>query len=75
MRRRTLQCKLQDEGTTFDEVIEGVRKELAQRYVCSGEYDLLEVTYLMGLSTLPAFSRAYKKWTGRTPGEDRTADD
>lgn len=70
MRRRTLQRKLQDEGTTFDEVIEGVRKELAQRYVRSGEYDLLEVTYLMGLSTLSAFSRAYKTWTGRAPSED-----
>lgn len=67
---RTLQRKLQQENTTFEDVIEGVRKELAQHYVKSGEYDLLEVAYLMGFSTLPAFSRAYKTWNGRSPSED-----
>lgn len=67
---RTLQRKLQQEGTCFEDVIEGVRKELAQHYVRSGEYDLLEVAYLMGFATLPAFSRAYKTWTGRSPSTD-----
>jgi len=67
---RTLQRKLQQEGTSFEDVIEGVRKKLAQNYVQSGEYDLLEVAYLMGFSTLPAFSRAYKTWTGRSPSTD-----
>jgi AraC-like DNA-binding protein len=71
---RTLQRKLQQEETTFEDVIEGVRKELAQHYVQSGEYDLLEVAYLMGFSTLPAFSRAYKTWTGRSPSEDLPTD-
>jgi AraC-like DNA-binding protein len=71
---RTLQRKLQREGTTFEDVIEGVRKELAQHYVQSGEYDLLEVAYLMGFSTLPAFSRAYKTWTGYSPSEDLPKD-
>ena len=37
---RTLQRKLQEEGTTFQEVSDAVRKELAQQYVQSGEYDL-----------------------------------
>ena len=72
---RTLQRKLQEEGTTFQAVLDAVRKELAQQYIRSGEYDLLEVTYLTGFANPPAFSRAYKKWTGRNPGEDRTADD
>ncbi|MGA7982290.1 MAG: AraC family transcriptional regulator ligand-binding domain-containing protein [Chromatiaceae bacterium] len=67
---RTLQRKLQQEGTTFEDVIEGLRKDLAQHYVQSGEYDLLELVYLMGFSTLPAFSRAYKSWTGRSPSAD-----
>jgi AraC-like DNA-binding protein/HAMP domain-containing protein len=68
---RTLQRKLQEEGTTFQEVSDTVRKELAQQYVQSGEYDLGAVTYLTGFATLSAFSRAYKGWTGRTPSEDR----
>ena len=68
---RTLQRKLQEEGTTFQEVSDAVRKDLAQQYVQSGEYDLGTVTYLTGFATLSAFSRAYKIWTGRTPSEDR----
>ena len=72
---RTLQRKLQEDGTTYQAVLDAVRKELAQQYIRSGEYDLLEITYLTGFANPPAFSRAYKKWTGRTPGEDRTADD
>ena len=71
---RTLQRKLQQEGTNFEAVIEGVRKELAEHYVQSGDYDLLEVAYLMGFSTLPAFSRAYKAWSGRSPSEDLPKD-
>ena len=72
---RTLQRKLQEEGTTFQAVLDAVRKELAQHYIRSGEYDLLEITYLTGFANPPAFSRAYKKWTGRTPSEDRMAED
>ena len=68
---RTLQRKLQEEGTTFQEVSDAVRKDLSQQYVQSGEYDLSEVTYLTGFANPSAFSRAYKIWTGRTPSEDR----
>jgi AraC-like DNA-binding protein len=72
---RTLQRKLQEEGTSFQAVLDAVRKDLAREYIRSGEYDLLEVTCLTGFSNPPAFFRAYKKWTGRTPSEDRTAED
>lgn len=71
---RTLQRKLQDEGTTFQDVLDAVRKDLAEQYIRSGEYNLLEVTYLTGFSNSSALSRAYKKWTGRTPSEDRGLD-
>jgi AraC-like DNA-binding protein len=68
---RTLQRKLQEEGTTFQDIADDVRKELALQYVQSGEYDLSEVTYLTGFSSTSSFTRAYKTWTGRTPSEDR----
>jgi AraC-like DNA-binding protein len=58
---RTLQRKLRAEGTTFQAVLEDLRKELAQQYIRSGEYDLHEVTYLSGFFNLPAFSRADKQ--------------
>ena len=72
---RTLQRKLQEEGTTFQAVLDGVRKELAEDYIRSGEYDLQTITYLTGFANPPAFSRAYKKWTGRSPSEDRESQD
>ena len=68
---RTLQRKLQEEGTTFQTLLDTVRKELAEHYIHSDEYDLQTVTYLTGFANPPAFSRAYKKWTGRSPSEDR----
>jgi len=68
---RTLQRRLQEEGTTFLEVTDAVRKELAQQYVRSGEYDLNEMTFLTGFANPSAFHRAYKLWTGRTPTQDR----
>jgi len=71
---RTLQRKLQEEGTTFQAVSDAVRKELAIQYVQSGEYDLSEITYLTGFANPSAFSRAYKGWTGRPPSEDRDID-
>lgn len=72
---RTLQRKLQEEGTTFQAVLDGVRKELAEDYLRSGEYDLQTITYLTGFANPPAFSRAYKKWTGRSPSEERESQD
>jgi AraC-like DNA-binding protein len=68
---RTLQRKLQEEGTTFQDVSDAVRKDVAEEYVRSGMYPLTEISYLTGFANPSAFSRAYKTWTGRTPTEDR----
>jgi len=68
---RTLQRRLQEEGTTFQEIADDVRKDLAIQYVQGGEHDLSEVAYLTGFASPSAFSRAYKGWTGHTPSEDR----
>jgi AraC-like DNA-binding protein len=67
---RTLQRKLKEEGTTYKQVSDDVRKEVAQRALRGGE-PLSEVTYLTGFANQPAFSRAYKAWTGRSPSEDQ----
>ncbi len=71
MAPRTLQRKLHEEGTTFQDVSQAVRKELAQHYLHSGEHDLDTITFLTGFANRSAFSRAYKTWTGRSPTEDR----
>lgn len=64
---RNLQRKLQDEGVTYQQVADAVRKSLAMNYLSSGKYPVKEISYILGYNELSAFSRAFKRWTGRTP--------
>jgi AraC-like DNA-binding protein len=71
MSPRTLRRSLQDEGCTFRDVLSGVRRELAFRYLRDREVPIGEVAFLVGFSDANAFHRAFKRWTGTTPGEFR----
>ncbi len=71
MSRQTLYRKLKKEGESFQHLAENVRRERAIRYVVEGNYGLTEVAFLLGFSELSAFSRAFKRWTGETPGQYR----
>jgi len=64
---RTLQRRLAEEGTTFQEVVDEVRRELAQKYLQDRALGVTEVAYLLGFSELSAFDRAHKRWTGKAP--------
>lgn len=64
---RTLQRKLQAEGTGFQKIAEGHRKELAQRLINTKKYTVNEVAYMIGYTDSSVFRRAYKRWTGKTP--------
>ncbi|MCF0060181.1 AraC family transcriptional regulator [Dyadobacter chenwenxiniae] len=65
---RSLQRKLKDENVTYQEVADEVRKALALNYLSSGKYLIKEISYMLGYNELSAFSRAFKRWTGTTPG-------
>ncbi|MGH8506373.1 MAG: AraC family transcriptional regulator [Stenotrophobium sp.] len=64
---RTLQRKLQDAGLSFSELVDQVRRELAERYLADATLDLVDIAFLLGYSEQSAFTRAYKRWTGRAP--------
>jgi AraC-like DNA-binding protein len=68
---RTLQRRLAEEKITFNELVEQVRRERARAYLADDALVLGEVAYLLGYSDLRAFVRAYKRWTGVTPGRHR----
>jgi AraC-like DNA-binding protein len=68
---RTLQRRLADEGTTFNRVVDQVREDLARLYIADPRLTLGEVAYLLGFSELSAFSRAFKRWTGKSPASFR----
>lgn len=63
---RSLQRRLEDEGTTFNKLRETVRRELAERYLADG-LAISEISFLLGFSEPSAFFRAFKRWTGETP--------
>jgi AraC-like DNA-binding protein len=65
---RSLQRRLQDEGITFQQLADQVRKSLAEHYLASGEYQIKEISNILGYNELSAFSRAFKRWTGKSPG-------
>ncbi len=64
---RTLQRKLQEEGITYQQLTDEVRKSLALHYLQSGKYPIKEISYILGYNELSAFSRAFKRWTGTAP--------
>jgi AraC-like DNA-binding protein len=73
MSARTLQRRLADEQTSYSALLDAVRQELATRYLSESIQSLSEITYLLGFSELSAFSRAYRRWTGQSPGVARSA--
>ena len=64
---RTLQRQLEEEGQTFSELINSVRRELAVRYVQSGQHSLGHVAELLGYSTQTSFTRWFKAEFGAAP--------
>lgn len=68
---RTLQRKLASEGTTFREVLDAAKGQLAQAYLSDSKVSIGEVAALLGFSDSSSFNRAFRRWTGHTPGRWR----
>jgi|HubBroStandDraft_2_1064218.scaffolds.fasta_scaffold78027_1 AraC-like DNA-binding protein len=68
MSARTMQRRLDEEGTRFSLVLDGVREELARTWLAEDSIPLGEVSQRLGFSELATFSRAFKRWTGKPPG-------
>lgn len=67
MSDRTLRRRLREEGTSYREVLDDVRAELALRYLANERRGIEEVAQLLDFSDASAFSKAFRRWTGRTP--------
>lgn len=70
---RTLQRRLEGEGTSFQGVLDGVREQLAMSYLVNDSLTVSEIAYLLGYSELRAFDRAFRRWTAKTPVAWRSA--
>ena len=65
---RHLQRGLQAEGTTYGAVLDGARRTLAERHLAAPGATVAQVGFLLGFSEPSAFQRAFRRWTGATPG-------
>lgn len=68
MSARTLQRRLHENNLNFQKLSDRIRAELAQGYLMDGSLSLTEIALLLGYSEQSAFNRAFKRWTGKTPG-------
>jgi len=68
---RTLQRRLRAEGTSFQQLVDEVRRELAQRYLRKPRYTLQRVAELLGFDDPSNLHRACRRWFGETPGDYR----
>ncbi|MFO0579145.1 MAG: AraC family transcriptional regulator [Polyangia bacterium] len=68
---RSLQRRLQEAGTTFAQVVDATRRELALRHLQDRRLSLTEIAFLTGFADASAFHRAFRRWTGTTPREHR----
>jgi AraC-like DNA-binding protein len=71
--RQTLLRKLKAEGITFEQALDELRYKLALHYLSGRKASVNETAYLVGFSDPAAFSRAFKRWTGKAPRDVRAA--
>jgi AraC-like DNA-binding protein len=68
---RTLQRRLQDEGYSFQRVLEEARHQLARHYLNNSVLELNEAAYLLGYNDANSFVRAFRTWEGVPPARWR----
>jgi AraC-like DNA-binding protein len=67
---RTLQRQLSADGLSFEDVLTNVRRVHAEQYLLDG-LTIAEISSLLAYTNPSAFQRAFKRWTGCSPGEWR----
>ena len=66
---RNLQRRLADEGTSYKEVLDDTRRQLARSYLAEARYSISEIAYLLGFGAASSFTRAFRRWEGTSPSE------
>jgi AraC-like DNA-binding protein len=69
--RRTLNRRLQLQGTRFQQLVDGVSFEIARQLLGDSSMDIVQVADLLGYANASAFTRAFRRWSGRTPTQWR----
>ncbi len=73
MSPRTLRRKLEQEGTSFRELIDELRAHAAIKYVRDTDLTIEDIAFALGFSDAAAFRHAFRRWTKSAPHEYRRA--
>ena len=68
---RTLQRRLREHGTSYQDVVDDVRRRMALDHLTNTSLPVREIAFLLGYTESRSFLRAFKRWTGVTPSEQR----
>jgi AraC-like DNA-binding protein len=68
---RTLQRHLQQAGTSYQQILDELRQELAEHYLLRSDLAIQDIASYLGFTESRSFHRGFKAWTGQTPGEFR----
>ncbi len=68
---RTLQRKLVAEGTSYQQLSDEIRLDMAKQFLSDSKLAIQDIAYNLGFSDSGSFHRRFKQWTGQTPGEFR----
>jgi len=71
MTPQTLRRRLKEEANSYQAIKDNLRRDAAIYYLSRPQLSVEEIALLMGFSEASTFHRAFKKWTGLTPGEYR----
>jgi AraC-like DNA-binding protein len=72
MSERTLQRRLEEEATSFIELLDETRRELAEQYLGRLHLSLGQAAYLLGFADQSSFFRACRRWFDLSPGQYRS---
>jgi AraC-like DNA-binding protein len=68
---RTLQRRLREAGLSFSQLVVQTRQKRVLHYLREPALELAEIAFLVGFSEPGLLSRAFRRWTGPSPGEYR----
>ncbi|MCY1078159.1 AraC family transcriptional regulator [Archangium lansingense] len=71
---RTLQRRLEELGTSYQRLLDDVRRDTSRRLLASTDLDASEVAFLLGFEELNSFTRAFHIWEGVSPTRWRDAE-
>ncbi len=68
---RTLQRRLSEAGVSFSQLLDDTRQPLALHYLRDATLELADIAFLLGFSEAGSLARAFRRWTGQSPGAYR----